>query len=70
MLRQEYHQKHGRLDIAKLSGVIAFDSATGVVRVAWRSSKHVEVTSYMLDTWQGAVLIVNCGGNLAPSDTD
>lgn len=32
--RLEYHQKHGRLDIAKLSGVIAFDSATGVVRVA------------------------------------
>lgn len=42
LLRQEYHQKHGRLDIAKLSGVIAFDSATGVVRVARSSSKHVQ----------------------------
>ncbi|CAL1145902.1 unnamed protein product [Cladocopium goreaui] len=31
--RLEYHQKHGRLNIAKLSGVIDFDSATGVVRV-------------------------------------
>lgn len=32
---EEYHQKHGRLNIAKLSGVIDFDSATGVVRAAW-----------------------------------
>lgn len=49
LLRQEYHQKHGRLDIAKLSGVIAFDSATGVVRVARSSSKHVQACgSYVI----------------------
>lgn len=31
--RLEYHRRHGRLNIAKLSGVIDFDSATGVLRV-------------------------------------
>ena len=70
LLCQEYHQKHGRLDIAKLSGVIAFDSATGVVRVARSSSKHVQACgSYIIHARYLARHSINWG-NLAPSDTD